>query len=69
MDTTFEKETIRKETVLFHIRLDINLMNNKTGWPADIKRARHIVDFKEWKDHDAYQDNFARLLKDLKRES
>jgi hypothetical protein len=66
---TFEKETKRKETVLFHIRLDINLMNNKTGWPADIKRTRNIDDFKLWKDHDAYQKNLYRLLSDLKQES
>ena len=69
MDITFEKETKRKEIVLFHIRLDINLMNNKTGWSADIKRTRNIDDFKLSKDHDAYQKNLYRLLSDLKQES
>jgi hypothetical protein len=56
-------------TVLFSIRLDDTVMDIKTGWPADIKRTRHIGDFKEWKDHDAYKKSFARLLKDLKQES
>jgi hypothetical protein len=28
--------------------------------------ARHIGDFRRWKDHDAYQKSFARLLRDLK---
>jgi uncharacterized protein YjbI with pentapeptide repeats len=69
VETALENETTRKETVLFPIRLDDTVMNITTGWPADIKRARNIGDFKEWKDHDAYQKSFARLLKDLKQES
>ena len=69
MDTTFEKETKWKETVLFPIRQDVNLTDNKTGWPADIKRTANIDDFKELKDHDAYQKNLDRLLRDLKQES
>jgi hypothetical protein len=44
-------------------------MDIKIGWPPDIKRTRHIGDFKEWKDHDAYQKSFDRLLKDLKQKS
>jgi hypothetical protein len=69
VDTTFEKETKRNETVLFPIRQDVNLTDNKTGWPADIKRTPNIDDFKELKDHDAYQKNLDRLLRDLKQES
>ncbi len=69
VETALENETTRKETVLFPIRLDDTVMDITTGWPADIKRARNIGDFKEWKDHDAYQKNFDRLLRDLKQES
>jgi uncharacterized protein YjbI with pentapeptide repeats len=69
VETALENETTRRETVLFPIRLDDTVMDITTGWPADIKRARNIGDFKEWKDHDAYQKSFARLLKDLKQES
>ncbi|MGD0652088.1 MAG: hypothetical protein ABSA97_13295 [Verrucomicrobiia bacterium] len=36
------------------------------GWPAHIRNTRHIGDFRHWKDHDAYQKSFARLLRDLK---
>jgi hypothetical protein len=32
----------------------------------DIRRQRHIGDFQRWKDHDAYQLAFTRLLRDLK---
>jgi hypothetical protein len=69
VETAFAKEGTPKETVLFPIRLDDTVMKIKTGWPGDIQRSRHIGDFKEWKDHDAYQKSFARLLKDLKQES
>jgi len=67
VETAFENESTRNETVLFPIRLDDTVMNIKTGWPADIKRTRHIGDFKEWKDHDTYQKSFDRLLRDLKQ--
>jgi hypothetical protein len=65
VETAFEKESARNETVLFPIRLDDTVMDIKTGWPADIRRARNIGDFKDWKNHDAYQKSFARLLRDL----
>ena len=69
VETAFEKEGVPNETVLFPIRLDDTVMDITTGWPADIKRTRYIGDFKEWKDHDAYQKSFERLLRDLKQES
>ena len=40
-----------------------------TGGAADIRRTRQIGDFANWKDHDAYQKAFERLLRDLKAES
>ena len=43
-------------------------MDSKTGWAAGIKRTRYIGDFTSWKDHDAYQEAFERLLRDLKVE-
>ena len=30
--------------------------------------SRHIEDFTQWKDHDAYQKAFDRLMRDLKAE-
>jgi hypothetical protein len=41
-------------------------MGIEDGWPADIKRTRHVGDLTQWKDHDAHQQAFARLLRDLK---
>jgi hypothetical protein len=39
-------------------------MEAETGW-AGLVRRRHIGDFRGWKEHDAYQEGFARLLRDL----
>ena len=42
-------------------------MEINQAWAADIRRTRHIGDFSRWKDHDAYQQAFERLLRDLNR--
>jgi hypothetical protein len=57
-----EKEQNR--VILFPIRLDDTVMQIKTGWPATVQ-ARHIGDFRQWKDHDAYQKSLVKLLNDL----
>ena len=43
-------------------------METDQAWAADIRRSRHIGDFTQWKDHDAYQKAFDRLMRDLKAE-
>ena len=68
VETAFDKET-PDHTVLFPIRLDEAVMKTDRAWAADIRRTRHIGDFCHWKDHDAYQKAFDRLLQDLKAES
>jgi hypothetical protein len=60
------REQEQKRTMLFPIRLAAAVTEIKTGWPAHIKNTRHIGDFRHWKDHDAYEKSFARLLRDLK---
>ena len=66
VETAFEKEKELEQTVLFPIRLDDAVMKSKTAWAADIRRTRQIGDFRDWKDHDAYQKSLKRLLRDLK---
>jgi hypothetical protein len=61
-----ERERGQKRAMIFPIRLDDPVVEIKTGWPADIRRTRHIGNFPNWKNHDAYQKAFARLLRDLK---
>ena len=65
VETAFEKEAQQNKLVLFPIRLDDTVMHTPQAWAADIRRMRHIGDFRQWKGHDEYQKAFARLLRDL----
>jgi hypothetical protein len=66
VETAFEKEHKQGQPVLFPIRLDQAVLETDQAWAADIRRMRHIGDFSRWKDSDAYQQAFERLLRDLK---
>ena len=61
-----EREDRENRTVLFPIRIDDAVMNAPQPWAADIRRSRHIGDFRRWKEHDRYQTAFERLLRNLK---
>jgi hypothetical protein len=37
------------------------------AWAAKL-RARLIGDFRQWKDHNTYQQSFQRMLRDLTKE-
>jgi hypothetical protein len=39
-------------------------METGEAWAAKL-RARHIGDFRRWKDHDAYKQSLERVLRDL----
>lgn len=69
VETAIEKERRQNKPVLFPIRLDDTVMTTTQAWAADIRRARHIGDFRNWKNHDDYQKSFSRLLRDLKAET
>ncbi len=60
----FEEEHKRGQTMLFPIRLDNAVMDTSEAWAAKL-RARHIGDFRRWKDHDAYTKSFEQVLRDL----
>jgi uncharacterized protein YjbI with pentapeptide repeats len=64
-----EKEDRQQREVLFPLRLDDAVIETDQEWAADVRRRRHIGDFTQWKDHDAYQKAFDRLRRDLKAES
>jgi hypothetical protein len=66
VETAFDKECQQNRTVLFPIRLDEAVMEAQQAWAADIRRTRHIGDFRQWKSHDAYKKSFERLLRDLR---
>ncbi|OLB64114.1 MAG: hypothetical protein AUH94_02495 [Ktedonobacter sp. 13_2_20CM_2_54_8] len=65
VETALDKERERKQVVLFPIKLDNMIIETKTGWPAFIRRTRHITNFQHWKNADDYQRTFSRLLQDL----
>jgi uncharacterized protein YjbI with pentapeptide repeats len=66
VSTAFDREQKQKLTVLFPIRLDDSVMNIEEGWPADIRRTRHIGDFRKWKNHDVYSVALDILINNLK---
>jgi len=68
VETAFEEERQRNKLILFPIRLDDTAMTTTQAWAADIRRIRHIGDFRNWKNRDDYQRALVRLLRDLKAE-
>jgi uncharacterized protein YjbI with pentapeptide repeats len=68
VETAFEKERKQNRTVLFPIRLDDTVMETDQAWAADIRRTRHLGDFRDWRIQDSYKKGFDRLLRDLKAE-
>ena len=68
VEAAYEQERQRGKTVLFPIRLDPAVMDTGKAWAAKLRRSRHIGDFTRWKDNDAYQKAFERLMRDLKAE-
>ncbi|HLJ87623.1 MAG TPA: toll/interleukin-1 receptor domain-containing protein [Candidatus Angelobacter sp.] len=68
VETAFEKERKQDRTVLLPIRIDDAVIETSQAWAADIRRTRHIGDFCQWKDHDAYKKAFDRLMRNLKAE-
>jgi hypothetical protein len=66
VQAAFEKEQQQGTTVLFPVRLDDAVMDCSRAWAADIRRTRHIGNFRKWKDHDSFQKSLERLLRDLR---
>jgi uncharacterized protein YjbI with pentapeptide repeats len=66
VEQALEEERKRGQTVLFPLYIDEAWKDTNKAWAATIRRQRHIGDFRGWKDHDAYQQSFARVLRDLK---
>ena len=58
----------QKPTVLFPVRIDDTVEDTSASWARKIHRTRQVGDFTGWKNHDAYQKAFDRLIRDLKRQ-
>jgi len=55
----------RGRTILFPICIDNAVFEESGGWAAEVRRTRHIGDFRNWQEPDAYDLAFKRLLRDL----
>jgi len=69
VNAAMEREGREKCTVLFPIRIDDAVMDANQPWAADIRRTRHIGDFRGWENHPSYVKSLDRLLRDLKSEA
>ncbi len=61
METAFDKERQQDRLVLFPFKQDETVMETTQAWATDIRRMRHIGDFRGWKNYDAYQKAFNRI--------
>ena len=64
---TFNEERDRQDTVIFPIRIDDAVMTSDKAWAKKIRDNRHIGDFRNWHDSNAYRKAFERLIRDLKK--
>lgn len=69
VEAAMEKERRQGKMVLFPITLDNAVWDSEEAWAAKVRREHHIGDFRYWKEHDAYQAAFKRLIRDLKAET
>jgi hypothetical protein len=62
----FAEERRRNQLVLFPVRIDDTVLKTGEAWAVKLRDQRNIRDFRKWKNHDAYQQAFERVLRDLK---
>lgn len=68
VETAIQKENERRLKTLFPVSVDDAIELESTGWAADIRRARHIGDFRYWEQDARYARSLERLLRDLRIE-
>jgi uncharacterized protein YjbI with pentapeptide repeats len=62
------RERAERRRVLFPVRIDDAVLTSGAAWAVLVRGDYHIGDFRQWKEHDAYQESLKRLLRDLKAE-
>ena len=68
VEAALDREDREKKDVLFPITLDDAVFESREEWAAEVRRSRHIGDFRKWKSHDDYSVALDRLVRDLKKE-
>ncbi len=69
VEAALERERQQQCEILLPVRLDESVMQTTQAWAAKLRRTRHIGDFTNWADPQAYQRAFERLMRDLKAKS
>jgi hypothetical protein len=67
VEAALAKERREKREVLFPVRLDGSIMGATQAWAEHLRIQRHIGNFTKWREPEAYEDAFERLLRDLKQ--
>ena len=65
----YAEERSRGTAILFPVRLDDMVFTTSEAWARKLRDGRHFGDFRNWKEHDAYQKTLDRLLRDLRVEA
>jgi len=66
VNAALTEENKRKKPIFFPIRVDAAVLGSDQAWAEYINKTRNLCDFSNWKEHDAYQQAFDKLLDDLK---
>jgi hypothetical protein len=68
IERALAKELRTRKVVLFPVRLDDAIKTPTTTWAQEIGEDRNIGDMRRWRNYEAYQKAFDRLLRDLRAE-
>ncbi len=65
VEAALERERSENRPLLFPIMIDGAVMTTAKGWAANLRRQRHIGDFRQWANQSAYREGLQKLLSDL----
>lgn len=68
VEAAFAKEREANTTMLIPIRVDASIFSARKAWATEILRTRHIQDFSNWRDMEAYNHGLVRLFKAISPE-
>jgi uncharacterized protein YjbI with pentapeptide repeats len=60
-----ERELETNKKIIFPIRLDDAVLETDRDWALELRKLKHITDFRNWTDRDNYQKAISRLVRDL----
>jgi len=67
VETALELERQGNRALLFPVCIDDEVFQTSAPWAANVRRLRHIGDFRRWNDSERYNEALAKLVRDLRR--